>query len=135
MRNSAPPPDLGGAPTLYERIGGEQTIEGMVVEFYVKVLADPKLAPFFKDTKIERLHRMQREFFSAALDGPIKYTGRPLHSVHSGLGITPDHMKRFVGYMLETLERFDLTENDLRDVISRINTYADEIMGGYGTDG
>lgn len=121
---------------LYARVGGEEAITGMVSEFYSKVLADPELRPFFKDTKIERLHAMQREFFSAALGGPIKYTGRPLRSVHAGLGIKPDHMKRFVDHLLETLDRFDLSEEEQRDIIARINTYADEIMGGgYGLDG
>lgn len=121
--------------TLYERIGGEEAITDMVTEFYAKVLADTELRPFFKDIKIERLHTMQREFFSAALDGPIHYSGRPLHSVHAGLGIKPKHMKRFVEHMLDTLDRFDLSERDRSDIISRINTYADEIMGGFGVDG
>jgi hemoglobin len=127
--------DAGERPSLYERVGGEPAIEGMVVEFYVKVMADPELIPFFKDTQVERLHRMQREFFSAALDGPINYTGRPLHSVHANRGIKPKHMKRFVAHMLDTLEGFDISEDERRDIIGRINTYADEIMGGYGTDG
>jgi hemoglobin len=121
--------------TLYERIGGEEAITSMVSEFYAKVLADPELRPFFKDAKIGRLHAMQREFFSAALDGPINYSGRPLHSVHSQRGIKPKHMKRFVDHMFDTLDRFDLTGGERSDVIARINTYADEIMGGYGTDG
>ena len=135
MRESNSSSDTDGGQSLYDRIGGEEAISGMVVEFYVKVMADPELSPFFKNTQIDRLHRMQREFFSAALDGPIQYTGRPLHSVHAGMGIKPEHMKRFVGHMLDTLERFDLSEDESRDIIGRINMYADEIMGGYGTDG
>ena len=135
MSDTPEPTGDGTNYSLYERVGGEQGIKDLVVEFYVRVMADPELAPFFRDTEIERLHRMQREFFSAALDGPIEYTGRPLHSVHAGRGIQAKHMKLFVDHMLGTLERYDLSEEELRDIISRINTYADEIMGGYGTDG
>jgi hemoglobin len=120
---------------LYDRIGGEEAVTALVVDFYIKVLADPELRTFFKDSEIDRLHAMQREFFSAALGGPIKYTGRPLRSVHAGRGIKPKHMKRFVDCLFETLEQFALTERERGDIISRINTYADEIMGGYGTDG
>ena len=65
-------------PTLFERVGGEQTIAEVVYNFYERVLADPELKPFFKNTSMDKLRRMQREFFSAALDGPIKYTGKPL---------------------------------------------------------
>ena len=121
--------------SLYERVGGEEAIAEMVVDFYIKVLADPELRPFFKQAPNERLHTMQREFFSAALGGPINYTGRPLHSVHAGRGIKPVHMKRFVNHMFETLDRFDLTEKERSDAIARINTYADEIMGGDWQEG
>ncbi|MFT4548392.1 MAG: hemoglobin [Pseudoalteromonas tetraodonis] len=121
--------------SLYDRIGGDEVITGMVSEFYTKVLADEDLRPFFKNVEIERLQTMQREFFSAALDGPINYSGRPLHTIHAGLGIKPRHMKAFVGHLLTTLEGYDLSERDTQDIISHINTYADEIMGGYGTGG
>ena len=120
---------------LYDRIGGDEVVTGMVSEFYSKVLADEELRPFFKNVKIERLHSMQREFFSAALGGPINYSGRPLAAVHAGLRIKPRHMKGFVGHLLTTVEGYGLTEQDTQDIISRINTYADEIMGGYGSGG
>lgn len=121
--------------SLYDRIGGDEAVTGMVSEFYTRVLTDEDLQPFFKDVEVERLQTMQREFFSAALDGPINYSGRPLHSVHAGRGIKPQHMKSFVGHLLATLESYDLSDRDTDDIISRVNTYADEIMGGYGSAG
>jgi hemoglobin len=57
--------------TLFERVGGEQTIRELIHEFYDRVVADPELKPFFINTSMDKLRRMQREFFSAALDGPI----------------------------------------------------------------
>jgi hemoglobin len=77
--------------TLFERVGGEQTIKELIHEFYDRVVADPELKPFFKNTSMGKLRRMQREFFSAALDGPITYSGRPLSYVHHGRGITKHH--------------------------------------------
>ena len=122
-------------PNLYERVGGEDGIAKLVDAFYVEVLADPELAPFFTDVAIEKLLNMQRELFAAALDGPVNYTGRPLAHVHHGMGIKPSHMARYVGHLLSTLEGFDLDDGDRDDIISRINIYADEIMGGAGLDG
>ena len=34
-------------PSLYERLGGPRAIFAAVEEFYVRVLDDPQLAPFF----------------------------------------------------------------------------------------
>jgi hemoglobin len=125
----------GAHRTLYDRIGGEEAIESVLFDFYRRVFADPELAPFFENVDAERLHRMQREFFSAALDGPIQYTGRPLREVHADLGIQPRHLRRFVDHLMETLVDRGLEEPDRLAVCSEIDTYADEITGRAGISG
>jgi len=121
--------------TLYERVGGEKAIQDMVHEFYDRVLADPELKPFFKTTSMDKLRRMQREFFCAALEGPVTYTGKPLGDVHHGRGITIHHFALFVGHLLDTLKSRGIDELDVQDIIARINTYADEIVGRVGSGG
>jgi hemoglobin len=121
--------------TLFERVGGEQAIAELINEFYDRVLTDPELMPFFKDTAVDKLRRMQREFFSAALDGPITYTGRPLSHVHHGRGITKHHLARYVDHLIDTLRSRDITDQDVNDIISRISTYAGEITGDVGSVG
>ena len=121
--------------TLFERIGGEQVVAELIPEFYDRIFADPELKPFFKYTDRGKLQRMQSEFFGAALDGPITYTGRPLSHVHHGRGITKHHLGLFVGHLIDTLQNLKITEQDIQDIISRINTYSDEITGGVGQAG
>ena len=121
--------------TLYERVGGEQAVSKLVHEFYDRVLADPELGPFFDNTSMDKLRRMQREFFSAAMDGPITYTGRPLSHVHHGRGITRHHFALYVGHLLDTLQTRGINEQDVQDMIGRINTYANDIIGGVGSAG
>jgi hemoglobin len=127
--------EAGRHQTLYERIGGEAAIEAVVFEFYRRVFADAELAPFFADVDSERLGRMQREFFAAALDGPVHYTGRPLSEVHGGLGIELRHLRRFIDHLMETLIEHGLEEQDRIEVCNEIDTYADEIMGRAGISG
>ena len=121
--------------TLFERVGGEQTIRELIHAFYDRVVADPELKPFFKNTSMGKLRRMQREFFSAALDGPITYSGRPLSYVHHGRGITKHHFSLYVGHLIHTLQGCALKEQDVQDIISRISTYADEITGDAASGG
>jgi hemoglobin len=121
--------------TLFERVGGEQAIAELIHEFYDRVLVDPELKPFFKDTSVDKLRRMQREFFSAALDGPITYTGRPLSHVHHGRGITKHHLARYVDHLIDTLRGRGINDQDVQDIISRISTYANEITGDLGSVG
>ena len=74
--------DRGSA--LYERIGGQAAVGELIDDFYERVLTDPKLAPFFTDSSMSHLRTMQREFFAAALGGPIRYSGPSLAEIHVG---------------------------------------------------
>jgi hemoglobin len=121
--------------TLYKRVGGQKAIAEFIHEFYDRVIADPELKPFFKNASMDNIRRMQQEFFSAALDGPIAYTGQPLGHVHHGRGITLHHFALYVGHLLDTLRDHGIKEQDVEDIIARINTYADEITGSVGSGG
>lgn len=49
---------------LYERLGGEAAVGATVEKFYVKVLADPKLAGFFKNTDMKKQIHHQTTFLT-----------------------------------------------------------------------
>lgn len=135
MSEDGPASDGDAEETLYDRIGGSKVVSKLVFDFYQRVLADPELGPFFAETPVDKLRTMQAEFFSAALGGPIQYTGRSLSEAHAGRGISAKHLRLYLDYLLETLHDFDLDNDDRYDIVSRINTYADEITGATSVDG
>jgi hemoglobin len=92
------------AMNLFDRVGGAQVISAIVEDFYIKVLGDSELAPYFGGTEIERLKSHQRKFIAAALGGPELYTGRPLQEVHAHLRIKPLHFDRVVEYLSESFK-------------------------------
>jgi hemoglobin len=114
---------------LFDRIGGVPGLTRMVGQFYARVLADRALRPYFDDVPLDKLYRMQLEFFSAALGGPTEYSGRTLHHAHQGRRISREHFQAFVEHLFETLKDYPLTENDRYAVIARINTYVDDVIG------
>ncbi len=116
-------------PSLYEQIGGEAGVEALVIDFYVKVLADPLLAPFFRDTSLTKLHLMQKQFFTTALGGPDNYGGRPLAAAHHGLHIKPEHLARFTECLLSTLEDRGVDKVDAQAVCDHVNSHANEVTG------
>jgi hemoglobin len=115
--------------TLFDRVGGEQGVKNLVRSFYDRVLRDPELAPFFEDASIERLYSMQYEFFAAALDGPVNYSGLSIHRAHFGRGIEREHFARFVNHLIDTLNSWQIDEHEIHSLISRINTYSDDVTG------
>ena len=97
---------MNNSESLYDRIGGKESIKRIVKEFYDTILADPELAPFFENSSVERIIAMQEELFGAALGGPVEYTGTELNRAHSGRGITHKHLSTYINHLLEVLKRF-----------------------------
>lgn len=120
---------MNASPTLYEKLGGESAVETFVIAFYVRVMEDPELTPFFRNSSLAKIQAMQKEFFTMALGGPVQYSGCPLGHVHHGRGINSKHFRLFVNHMLQTLEDQGVGDNEAQEVINHINSYANEITG------
>lgn len=121
--------------TLYERIGGEPTIDKLVGAFYQHVHSDPLLSPFFENTSMEKLRTMQKAFFSIALDGPEPGVEISLYEAHRDRGIERKHLTRFTEHLIDTLREIGIEEADAQKVYQRIGTYSDEILGDPASDG
>jgi len=121
--------------TLYEKIGGAETIEKLITSFYTRVLGDPMLLPFFENTSIEKLKVMQQAFFSVALGGPAPPAEVSLRGVHRDRGIKRDHLTKFTDHLMATLLEIGVNEKDAHLVRARIAIYSDEILGDTTVDG
>ena len=62
----------------------------------------------------------------------MNYTGVPLSYARQGRGISRRHFARFVAHLFDTLETFNLGERDRDEIVERIGTYVDEVVGGVG---
>lgn len=123
------PEPADATPTLYGRLGGAVGVKKLLVAFYGKVLDDPVLKPFFVPISMDKLLRMQEEFFGTALDGPHHYTGRNLRAVHAGLGIKAVHFHHFLQHLLETLQEAGVSPDDIHDVSRRVTAVRRDVIG------
>ncbi|MCA9035488.1 MAG: group 1 truncated hemoglobin [Planctomycetaceae bacterium] len=122
--------------TLFERIGGAESVASLVDAFYGRVLSDPELRPFFENSSVDHLRAIQKEFFAAALDGPVMHSDLDLAHIHQGMGITRAHFSRFVHHLIRVLEQAEMIRpGDAMDVIHRISTYVDDVTGRAGSSG
>lgn len=90
--------------SIYDDIGGAGAVSAAVDDFYVRVLGDPMLAPYFEGTDIDRLKSHQRSFIAAAIGGPEIYAGRSMKEAHAGLDVTPAAFDRVVEHLVATLD-------------------------------
>lgn len=118
--------------TIYHRIGGHQAIEGVVEDFYVRVLADDQLSGFFTGTNMNRLKGKQVEFFAAALGGPEPYTGAPMKQVHRGRGITMHHFGLVAGHLGDALSAAGVPSETVTEILGAVAPLAAEIASPEG---
>jgi hemoglobin len=120
--------------TLYDRIGGEIAVAMLVDRFYDRVLKDPELEPYFRHVPMDKLRDMQLEFFAAALDGPVRYSGRPIDQVHKGKGISSRQLYRFMEHLLATIQFIHPNEKETQEMYSRIGLLGDGVVDGTAGD-
>ena len=102
--------------SIYDSIGGEPAVRAAVDDFYSRVLADMRLAPFFAGTDLERLKAHQRAFIAAAIGGPELFGGRDMVSAHAGLGIGDGDFDAVVGHLVGTLTALGVPENTIGQI-------------------
>ncbi|MCM3706706.1 MULTISPECIES: globin domain-containing protein [Cytobacillus] len=100
--------------TLFEELGGTETIEKLVEAFYPRVYADPVLSPLFEGD-IEDIKRKQKMFLTQFLGGPPIYSqefGPPaMKQRHLPFEITPLRAQSWLACMKEAFQEADLDEN------------------------
>ncbi|RAW45916.1 group 1 truncated hemoglobin [Halorubrum sp. 48-1-W] len=118
--------------TLYDRLGGNEGIRAVVDDFYDRLLADDELGPFFEGADMEKLRRTQTDFLCEAAGGPETYDAAPVREAHLHVPFTPDRIERAVELLYESLDAFDVPEEDADAVVRAIAAYEDDLLAGPG---
>lgn len=102
--------------TIYDTIGGAPSVSAAVDKFYIRVLDDPTLAPFFEGADMDRLKSHQRSFIAAAIGGPEIYAGRDMAAAHAGLGISDENFAAVVGHLVDTLKELGVPDDTIGQI-------------------
>ncbi|MEX1031532.1 MAG: globin [Paenibacillaceae bacterium] len=116
--------------TLYEAIGGEQTVQKLVDAFYPRVEKDPDLAPLFQHG-IQEIMRKQFLFLTQFLGGEPLYSnefGPPqMRFRHLPFEITPTRRIAWLKCMREAMDEIGM-EGLARDYFYERLTQVASIM-------
>jgi hemoglobin len=114
--------------SLYHKLGGWKSIDAAVDLFYVKVLADKRVNHFFEDINMSKQHRKQKEFLSAALGGPLPWTGKDMRKAHAGLELTEEHFNAVAENLIATLKELKVSQELIDQVIAVVATTKDDVL-------
>ncbi|MDQ6596504.1 MULTISPECIES: globin domain-containing protein [Bacillus] len=100
--------------TLYNEIGGQETIDQLVNAFYPRVYDDKDLRPLFEGDMSE-IMRKQRMFLPQFLGGPALYSqefGPPaMRDRHLPFEVTPKRARAWLRCMWEAFQEIGLDQN------------------------
>ncbi len=114
--------------TLYDRLGKREGIYAVVDDFYDSLVADERLGPLFAGADMEELRRTQTDFLCEAAGGPETYDGPPIRDAHLHVPFTPEDIERAVELLYESLDAYDVADEDADAVVAAVAAYEAELL-------
>lgn len=118
--------------TLYKRLGGYDALAAVTDDFLGRLATDPKLSRFFVGHSSDSVLRIRGhiiDFLCVATKGPCSYSGRDMKTSHTGLKITNDDWDSSVKALTTTLNKFNVPEVDMAEVLATVSTLKSDIVG------
>lgn len=114
--------------TLYDKLGGQPTIEKIVEDLHKRILADNTLKPFFANTDMAKQRAHQIAFFSLIFEGPKQYTGRPMDKTHTGMNLQEQHFDAIAKHLKEAMAVGGASAEDTKAALDRVSSLKGAIL-------
>ena len=117
--------------SLYERVGGYDTIAAFVDDLLPRVVGDPEIGVYWRghcnDTK--RLERqLTVDFICEIIGGPVVYRGRNMKTSHEGLDISQAHWEVFMRHTIEALNSVEIRGKEMDDCLAVVENLSTDIV-------
>lgn len=121
--------------SLYERLGGYDTISQIIDDFLEKMFADPQVGRYFvgmgTDTR-EQLRQKNKLLMCKNTGGPCKIVNRDMARAHGGLGITDRDWHVTVTHLTNTLQTLKVGEQEQQELLQLISSLKKYIVEHLG---
>jgi hemoglobin len=114
--------------TLYERLGGVESITAVVEDFRDRVARDDRINQKFARTDLGRLTRMLIDQVCQAAGGPCTYSGRSMKEAHAGMGVTSGEFDALVGDLVATLNQFKVGKTEQGELLGLLGPLKPDIV-------
>lgn len=90
--------------SIYQAFGGQPGLVKLMDDFVPRVMADPRLQPFFKDTNLTNLKEQLVSQLCMVSGGPCKYAGADMKSVHADFEIRKGDFNALVEVLQQAMD-------------------------------
>jgi hemoglobin len=134
--------------SLYDRLGGEETLKKIVDDFVTRVLADPRVNWERKGVKqgglgisrnktvqwdaneynVGQLKKHLVQFLSLSTGGPPHYDGLDMKAAHSGKRITNSEFDASVGDFKASLDKLQVPNKEQKELLAIIESTRPQVV-------
>lgn len=104
--------------TLYDQLGGKESIRALMDDFVTRVAADPRIGDQFKNTDAKRLASQLTDQVCEATGGPCKYVGLDMKAAHAGMTITKAHFNALVEVLIASMNAKGVPFDKQTDILA-----------------
>jgi hemoglobin len=90
--------------TLYRQLGGQSGLVKLADDFMQRLLADPRMNPFFRDTDQKEFKAQLAAQFCEVSGGPCQRKGKDMKTVHDGQDITKSNFNALVEVLQQSMD-------------------------------
>ena len=117
--------------SLYERLGGYDTIAAVCGDLLPRLQGDSRLVRFWQNRGEDGARREKQlliDFLCASAGGPLYYMGRDMKTSHKGMKISEDDWAAFLGHLNATLEAFKVPQSERDEVVAFVESTKRDIV-------
>jgi hemoglobin len=114
--------------SLYQRLGGKPALEAAVDRFYVRVLADKRIAHFFDTVDMDAQRKKQKRFLAVAFGANEKWDGKDMRAAHAHLKLTEEHFTAVAEALQGTLQDLGVPADLIGEVMAIAASTHDDVL-------
>ena len=90
--------------TLYQQLGAQPGLTKLMDDFMTRLLADPRMNPFFKDVDHKHVKEELVIQFCQVSGGPCQRRGPDMKKAHAGMDITKSNFNALVEVLQQSMD-------------------------------
>ncbi|MEP7298894.1 MAG: group 1 truncated hemoglobin [Burkholderiales bacterium] len=113
---------------LYQQLGGQPGLVALMDDFMVRLLADPRMNPFFKDTDQKHIKEELVLQFCEVSGGPCKRRGPDMKKAHDGIDVTKANFNALVEVLQQSMDARAIAFTTQNRLLARLAPMHREII-------
>ena len=113
---------------LYQQLGGQSGLVTLMDDFMIRLLADKRMGPFFKDVDHKHVKAQLVAQFCEVSGGPCKLKGPDMKKAHSGMDVTKGGFNALVEVLQQSMDAQGIGFGTQNKLLARLAPMHREII-------